>query len=116
MKSYDKKYMESEDSVNFTLLYKCGSVNISTKMHKKLAMFGFRVYLIVSTFRHVLSNNTNESNQLDNIRCALKISGCTYAIMTFQQIIACYTMLCRFDNARDQLLEISKDSPSHESF
>ena len=36
--------------------------------------------------------------------------------MPLQQIIACYTMLCMFDNVRDKLLEILKDSSKHGEF
>ena len=60
-----------------------------------------------------MSNDTNKSKQTYNFCSALKNSECTYSIMSFQQIIACYTMLCMFDNARDKLSDILKDSPSH---
>ena len=63
-----------------------------------------------------MSNDTNKSKQLDDIRTTLKSSRCTYAIMPFQRIIACYTTLCMFDNVRDKLLEILKDSPTHGEF
>ena len=63
-----------------------------------------------------MSNDTNKSKQLNDICSALKKSGCTYAIVPFQQIIACYTTLYMFDNVRDKLLEILKDSPKHGEF
>ena len=45
MKPYDKKYMESEDAVNFTMPFKSGSVNVSICIFYDFNLLEFSIYL-----------------------------------------------------------------------
>ena len=45
MKPYDKKYMESEDAVNFTMPFKSGSVNVSKCIFYDFNLLEFSIYL-----------------------------------------------------------------------
>ena len=45
MKPYDKKYIDSEDAVNFTMPFKSGSVNVSMCIFYGIDLLAFSIYL-----------------------------------------------------------------------